>query len=97
MLEKLSMLEKMAKMLQKWENSEKASSLKEKREKSSNMKEPRSGVIATPLEEGSSGTKNLLQGEMEANPLPDKNPHSQRMSEVINGVKSDGGRIETLT
>ena len=82
MLEKRLMLEKMENMLQKWENSEKASSSEEKKEKSSDMKEPRSAVIITPPRGGSSGMKNLPQREREANPLPDGNPHSQRMSEV---------------
>ena len=49
MLEKLPMLERMEKMLQKWENSEKGSY----------SKETRSGLVTATLEEGSSRTKSL--------------------------------------
>ena len=47
MLEKLPMLERMEKILQKWENSEKGSY----------PKETRSGLVTATLEEGSARTK----------------------------------------
>ena len=55
MLEKLSMLERMEKMMQKWESSERFSTSEEKKVISPNPTDPHLGVMAAPLEESSMG------------------------------------------
>ena len=97
MLEKLSLLERMVRMLQKWENPEEAMSLGEKKEKSSLLKEPTFGLVATMPEESSIGARSSPQKEPGVECMPEQSTQPSKMSETMNGAKSEGGRIEALT
>ena len=55
MLEKLSLINKMEKVLQRWENSERASSSEEKKDKNTSPKDSDLGVLAATTGESSLG------------------------------------------
>ena len=74
MLEKLSLLERMEKVLHVWENSQKGSSSKGKKDKGPNSKDPNSGIIAATLERGSQGVRSIPRKETEGGPMPEESP-----------------------
>lgn len=61
MLEKLSLLERMEKMMQRWENSKGVTTLEEKGDKGINLRDLNLGVVATPIKESSKGTKRNIR------------------------------------
>ena len=95
MLEKLSLLKRMEKMLQKWENSEKGSSFEEKKDKSSNPKDPNFGLVTATPEESSIGAD--PRNEPRVDSKLEERCQPPRTSEIDTGVKSEGGRVESLT
>ena len=62
MLEKLSLLEWMEKMMQKWESLERVSTSEVKKDKSMYSKDPNLRVVANPLEENSIGRTSHQRG-----------------------------------
>ena len=96
MLEKPSLLERMEKMLQKWENSERGSSSEEKKNKSSNPKDPNISLVTTMPEESSIGARSNPKNEPRLDAKPEESHQPPRTSKIDIGIKS-GGRVESLT
>ena len=90
MLEKLSLLERMEKMLQKWENSEKGSSSEEKKDKSSNPKDPNFGLVTTTPEESSIGANPRNEPRVDSK-LEKAVNHQERVKLILELNKKEVG------
>ena len=97
MLEKLLLLERMEKMLQKSENSERGSSSEEKKDKSSHPKDLNFSLFTATPEESSIGVRSNPRNEPRVDAKREESHQPPRMSEIDIGVKSNGGRVESLT
>ena len=94
MLEKLSFLERMVKMMQRWEPTEKGRRVRPKKKevlKGISTRDPNLGAVTTPVEEGSFGMQHAAPHEGEgggANPVAKTPP----MADIRNGQRAKVGR-----
>ena len=89
MLEKLTLLERVEKMIHKWEDSGRSIPVEQKRDKSVFSEAPKGGMGMTPLEEGSSRTKSSIIATLD---LSRKEPSQSQTSK-----SGEGRRVEALT
>ena len=74
MLEKLSLLERMDQLLQKWEHTEKVFKPRKKKGIVTNLRGPHVGLEAVPQEESSIGEKSTEKRGVTTDPIPEEIP-----------------------
>ena len=75
MLKKLSLLERMDQLLQKWEHPKKVSNPEEKKDIDTNLRGPRDSLAAAPHEESSMGKKSPQQRGLTTYSILEEIPH----------------------
>ena len=95
MLEKLSLIDRIEKVLQMWENSERASSLEEKKDKNTSPKDPDLGVLTAMTGESSLGGQPLPREELRIESIVSRKPRTSNTDKEVRA--REGSRVEILT
>ena len=98
MLEKLSLIDKMEKVLWRWENSERASSSEEKKDKNTSPKDPDLTVLAATTGESSLGGRTLPREELRMESRPNDMSRQSRTSSTYREARiGEGSKVKILT